>query len=187
VSLSASVFYNQYDNLRSTSLSAPDPVAQLPFPLFFENNLEGDTHGAELSASDQLLEWWRLHGSYTFLSEDIRVAPGRFDYNQALNETADPRHQFRLRSMMNIRPGVELDAMLRRIGSFQFNNSGVPDTVPGYAELDARLAWHPTPNLELALAGQNLLHDRHLEYVISSPSPREEISRSVYARAAWRW
>jgi iron complex outermembrane receptor protein len=187
VSLSASAFYNQYDDLRSTSLSPPDPVVQLPFPLFFENNLEGDTHGVELSASEQVLDWWRLHGAYTFLSEDIRVKAGRTDYNQALNETADPRHQFRLRSAMNLRMGVEMDAMLRGIGAFQFNDSGVAGTVPGYVELDARVAWHPTTHVEIALAGQNLMHDRHLEYVISSPSPREEISRSVYARAAWRW
>ncbi len=59
MSISASAYYNRYDDLRSTTLSAPDPVLHLPFPLFFENNLEGHTDGVELTATNQVLAWWR--------------------------------------------------------------------------------------------------------------------------------
>jgi hypothetical protein len=41
--------------------------------------------------------------------------------------------------------------------------------------------------LELSLVGQNLLHDHHLEYVGSGSSPREEIGRRVFTKAAVRW
>jgi len=187
VSLSLSAFYNQYANLRSTSLSPPDPVLQLPFPLFFENNLEGTTFGTEVSANYQALEWWRVHVGYTFLSEDIRVAPGRADFNNALNETADPAHQFFLRSSMTLPRNVELDASLRRIADLPFNQAGTPDVVPGYGELDARLAWQPGQAVALSIAGQNLLHEQHLEYVIASPNPRGEIRRRVHGSMTFRW
>jgi iron complex outermembrane receptor protein len=73
------------------------------------------------------------------------------------------------------------------VDSFVFNNSGAPATVPAYCELDVRLSWHASKNLELSIVGQNLLHDRHLEYVISSPNPREEIVRGVYGKVTWRY
>jgi iron complex outermembrane receptor protein len=187
VSTSVSFFYNRYDDLRSTSLSPPNPITRLPFPLFFDNNLEGDTYGVELSANEQLFDWWRLRGGYTFLGEDIRVKPGRFDFNNALNETADPRHQATLHSSMTLKDRVELDAGLRWIASFRYNLSGVAATLPRYAEMDARVAWQASRRVELSLVGQNLLHDQHLEYAISPPNPTEEIGRSVYAKAAFRF
>lgn len=184
---SIALFYNDYDDIRSTSLSPPDPIFGLPFPLFYENNLEGETYGFELSVNYQALDWWRLRGGYNLLKEEIRVKPGRTDFNNALNETADPEHQFSIRSSMNLLRNVELDAALRWVDSFRFNSSGTPDTVPSYFELDVRLSWHPTKNLELSVVGQNLLHDQHLEYVIASPNPREEIARSVYGKVTWRF
>ncbi len=186
-SASVSAFRNHYDDLRSTSLSRPDPIFGLPFPLFFENNLEGETFGAELGASLAALDWWRLDGGYAFLNEDIRVQAGRSDFNNALNETADPRHQLSFRSSMDLPKRTELDLSFRWVDALRYNNGGEPGTVPSYGELGARLAWFPTPRLELSVVAQDLLHDQHLEYVISTPNPRTEIARSVHAKAALRW
>ena len=161
-------------------------MLQLPFPLFFENNLEGHTTGIEIGVTNQLFSWWRLHTGYAFLSEDLHAKAGRTDFNQALNETADPPHQLAVRSAFTVAP-LELDAALRWVDALRFNDGGTPGTVPGYAELDGRAGWHAASHLELSLVAQNLLHDRHLEYVISSPNPREEIGRRVYVRAALRW
>ncbi|HPU56296.1 MAG TPA: TonB-dependent receptor [Verrucomicrobiota bacterium] len=185
VSGSISAFYNAYDNLRSTSSSPPPALFGLP--LYFDNNLEGETYGFELSVQYQVLDWWRVQANYTLLKEDIRVKSGRTDFNNALNETADPEHQVGLRSSMDLPGNIELDLGLRWIDSFVFNDVGTPATVPDYFELDARIAWRPTRNVELSIVGQNLLHDHHLEYVISSPNPREEIERGVYARIAVQW
>ena len=185
LSTSLSAFYNQYDDLRSTSPSPPPAVFGLP--LFYENNLEGETYGFELSLNYQLLEWWRLKLGYTLLREDIRVKSGAVDFNNALNETADPENRFSIRSSMNLPHGLELDAGLRWVDSFRYNTSGTAATVPAYWELEARLAWHVNENWEIAVVGQNLLHDQHAEYVVSSPNPREEIRRSVYAKVSYRW
>jgi len=182
---SISTFFNDYDKVRSTSLSPPPAFAG--FPLFYANNLEGQTYGIELSTNFQALDWWRLHGGYTFLREHIRIKPGRTDFNNALNETADPQNRFSLRSSMDLPQNFELDAGLRWVDSFRFNNSGKPDRVPDYFELDIRLGWHPTKHLELSIFGQNLLRDQHLEYVISGSNPREEIRRGVHGRVTWRF
>jgi iron complex outermembrane receptor protein len=182
---SISTFYNDYDNVRSTSPSPPPAFFGLP--LVYTNNLEGRTYGIEVSTNIQALRWWRLHGGYTFLREHIKIKPGRTDFNNALNETADPENRFSIRSSMDLPQGFELDAGLRWVDSFRFNNSGKPDTVHDYFELDLHLGWHPTKHLELSIVGQNLLHDQHLEYVISSPNPREEIRRGVHGKVTWRF
>src|SRR6202035_5277251 len=64
---SLSIFYNDYSTLRSTTATAATPTYPYPYPVYFRNNLEGDTYGAELSASYQLLDWWRLHLGYDLL------------------------------------------------------------------------------------------------------------------------
>ncbi|MGE0158239.1 MAG: TonB-dependent receptor plug domain-containing protein [Gemmatimonadales bacterium] len=182
-----STFYNRYDDLRSTSTSPPDPVFQLPFPFYFDNNLEATTYGAELVADVVLREDWSLRGGYTLLHEDVEVKEGQADFNNALNETADPEHQVSLFSSMDLPGGVDLDVGVRWIGSFTYNESGVAAEVPDYWETDARAAWRPTAWAELAIEGQNLLNDQHLEYVISSPNPRQEIRRAIRGRVSIRW
>jgi iron complex outermembrane recepter protein len=181
-----SLFYNEYADVRSTSLSPPDPLFRLPFPFFFENNLEGTTHGLEFTANYQLRDWWRLSAGYTWLKEDIHVKPGRFDFNNALNETADPEHQVLLRSSMDLAGNVALDFNLRWVDALIKNNAGVADEVPAYAALDLRLGWSPSATTEVALVGRNLLDPQHPEFGVTSPA-RKEIERSLWLKAAWRF
>ena len=184
VSTSISTFYNTYDNVRSYT---PDPTSILGgFPLIAANNLEGDTYGVELNANYQVLDWWRLHGGYDLLKENIHVKPGQVDFSDGLNETADPQQQFQIRSSMDLPENVELDAALRWVDTLHNNNGATAGTVPSYFEMDIRLAWHPTKNLELSVVGQNLLHDQHPEYGYPS-AMREEIRRGVYGKVAWQF
>lgn len=184
--LSVSAFLHDYDDLRSTTVGPPDPVFGLPFPFIYENNLEGRTYGVEFNTSYQVLDWWLLRGSYNLLKEDLRVRPGRADFNNALNETADPEHQLSLRSSMDLPGNLELDLGLRWVDELRANNAGVAVTVPDYAELDARLGWHPRPGLEFSLVGRNLLHRRHHEYTRAN-SPDVAIERSVSGKITWRF
>jgi iron complex outermembrane receptor protein len=174
------VFYNDYNDVRSTTTN------QTLIPFFFQNNLEGHTYGFELTANYQLLDWWRLHGGYDLLKEDIRVKPGKFDINNGLNETADPQQQFSIRSSMDLPQNINFDTGLRWVDRLENNNGAKVGTVPSYFELDARLAWRPVKSLELSVVGQNLLHDHHPEYGFPSPS-REEIARSVYGKISWQF
>ena len=181
VSTSISTFYNDYNNVRSSTTT---PV--FGFPLVFHNNLKGETYGFELTADYQALDWWRLHGGYGLLKENIYVKSGQADFSHGLNETADPQQQFSLRSSMDLPENVELDAGLRWVDTLHNNNGPKPGTVPSYFELDARLAWRPVKSLELSIVGQNLLHDQHPEYGFPSPT-REEIARSIYGKITWQF
>jgi iron complex outermembrane receptor protein len=178
---SLSTFYNQYDHVRSTAPSSHPTIPGLPFPLVFQNDLEGHTYGMELTANYQLLPAWRLHAGYTFLKENLRVKAGRFDFSDAHNETADPQQQFSLRSALDLSRNLDLSTALRWVDTLHVNNAAVVGIVPSYFELNARLGWHPTPNLELSLVGENLLHAQHPEYGFPYPS-RIEIRRSLFGR-----
>lgn len=185
LSTSISTFYNVYDDIRSLS-TTPPPLGILGFPFFFDNNLRGETYGIEWSANYQVLDWWRLHLGYNLLEENIRVKSGEFDLNNGLNETADPQHQVSIRSSMNLPHNFELDAHLRWVDALDINNGGTVASVPNYTELNVRLGWHATKNLELSLTGQSLLHDEHPEYGLPGPN-RVEIERSVYGKVQWRF
>ncbi|HEU5289318.1 MAG TPA: TonB-dependent receptor [Cyclobacteriaceae bacterium] len=186
VSGSLSSFYNVYDRIRSTSESPPDMFG-FTFPFYYENNLEAETYGLELNITWQALNWWRLRGGYSLLEEDVRIKEDKEDFNNSLNETADPQNRFMLRSSMNLPGNLEFDMSFRWIDAFQFNSSGVADTVSAYSELDIRLAWQPTRSIEISITGQNLLSNHHAEYVISNPNPRAEIERSVYGKVIWHF
>ena len=185
---SVSAFYNDYHHVRSTTATPTTAVYVFPYPIFFQNNLEGETHGLEISASYQMLEWWRLHAGYDLLQEHIRVRPGEVDATGATNETADPQQQVALRSSMDLPGGMTLDAALRWVDALHINNgpAGGPvvGIVPSYFELDSGIAWHVTRSLELSLMGRNLLHAYHTEYGFPSPT-REQIERSLFARITW--
>jgi iron complex outermembrane recepter protein len=179
VSTSLSTFYNDYNHLRSLNFENGTTL-----PVVFENNLQGDTYGFELTADYQVLDWWRWHGGYDFLKENIFVTPGQTDLDNGLNETADPENQVFLRSLMDLPWRTELDTAFRWIDTVHNNNGGTPGTVPAYAEMDVRLAWHATKNLEISVVGQNLLHDQHPEAGYPNSS-QEQIIRSIFGKVAW--
>ncbi|MCE0484783.1 MAG: TonB-dependent receptor [Methylacidiphilales bacterium] len=178
ISGSISTFYNDYNDIRSVApVGGP---ATLGLPLAFQNNLEGNTYGAELSADYQMLDWWRWHAGYDYLKEQIHVKPGETDFNNGTNETADPENQFSLRSSMDLPQNIEFDTALRWVDRLCGPDTA---TVPSYMELDARLGWHVTKDLEISVVGQNLLHDYHQEY----SSEGEAIVRSVYGKISWHF
>lgn len=180
---SISAFYNEYDRLRSVT---PGPSTNFFLPHVFDNNLEGETHGIELTVTYQMLDWWRVHGGYDLLKEHLHVKSGRTDLTDGHGETADPQQQFSLRSSMNLPRNLELNAGLHWVDRLPTNNGATVSDVPSYFELDVRLGWRATENLEFSIVGQNLLHDHHPEYGFPGPN-REEIKRSVYGKVTWRF
>jgi iron complex outermembrane recepter protein len=181
LSASVSSFFNHYDDIRSTTIT---PATLLPF--FFANGLEGDTYGLEFTSNYQVTDTWSLHAGYTLLKEHLHVKPGQVDINDALNETADPQHQFSLRSSLNLPRHMEFDTALRWVDTLHNNNGAIVGTVPSYFEMDSHLAWHASDRLEFALVGQNLLHNRHAEYGFPSPA-RPEIERTAYGKFTWHY
>jgi len=175
-SCSMALFYNQYDHVR-TAEPGPPPFG---LPITFGNGVEGNTYGMELCAENVVTDWWRLRGGYTWLKKDLSVKSGSNDLNDGTAESNDPEEQFLLQSSLDLPGNVEWDIIVRTVDM-------LPDPfVPSYVELDMRIGVRPTNHLELSIVGQNLLDDRHPEFIPSSPSPRE-IERSVYGTMIVRW
>jgi len=178
--ISIATYYNQYDDVRSTVL---DPVTI--FPLSFQNGLEGETYGMELSLTYQVNDRWQLASSYNLLREDIRIKEGKADFNNALNETADPGFQFTFRSALQLPKGFSVNGAFRWIDALPINNAGILAITPAYAELDGQVAWKASDHVTLAMSGRNLLHKEHTEYGIPGNNLRA-IQRSVYGKITVR-
>lgn len=181
VAASVSTFYNDYEHLRSLGLTDGTQL-----PLIFENELHGRTYGIEPSLDYQAFEWWRLHAGYDLIKEEIHPEPGGTDLFNGLNETADPQQQVYLRSSLDLPFHATLDANLRWIDTVHNNSGPTPGEVPSYAELDAAINWQATKHLEFALVGENLLHSQHAEAGYPGPT-QEQIARSVFVKAMFRW
>ncbi|WP_312552663.1 TonB-dependent receptor plug domain-containing protein [Massilia sp.] len=169
LSLSATLFYSDYDRLRTLELRPGLPAR-------FENRADGLARGLEAWASWQPMRGWRLSGGAVVQDIDIGANADSRDRSGVAGLAAnDPKHTWSLRSAHELAPGLQLDLSLRHIG-------GLPEpAVPGYHELDARIAWQARPNLELALVGRNLLHDKHAEFGV--PGLRQTFERSLTASA----
>jgi iron complex outermembrane receptor protein len=187
VSLDVAAYHNRYTDLASLEFGTPFLDAssgQTVIPIVNENMSAGRAQGVELQADWAPLDAWRFTASYTYTNLHIDAAGA--DLNSGvLFEGATPKHQFGLRSSLDLSPDVALDVHLRRVTDVR-SLPGFPSGqgLDDYSELDLRLAWRASESWELSLVGQNLLHDRHFEF--GAPEARGEMQRAVYAKAAWR-
>lgn len=167
--LSVSLYYNDYDDLRSVEAT---PATLLP--LFWGNGMEGHTYGADLWGGYSVTDWWKLSAGLSLEREHFQFKPGSSGLLGTVVAGDDPAHRAFIRSSMNLGDHWKFDADLRQIGA-------LPDPhVPGYVELNARLAWAPNDRWELSLTGMNLLHPWHQEYVLGNA---DRIGRTVFLDA----
>ncbi len=164
VLFSISAFYNQYDDLRTVSL---DPVTILPFR--FTNHGEGETFGIEAWGSVDVTAAWRISAGVATLEKDFEVRGGN-DISGLASTGDDPRYQVQLQSQSDLSPDLELDVRLRAVDALAATD--------GYVDADIRLGWRPTPAIELAVTGKNLLSERRFE--TGDPNRRRAFGRSVY-------
>jgi len=154
ISFSLSGFYNVYDDLRTIETT---PGTFLP--LRWGNLARGLVYGAEFWGSYRITDWWAIGPAFNIQHEHFRFIPGSAQIGGTTFIANDPNHQASLRSSMNITPVVTWDAFLRYVG--RLHSPPLAD----YAELDTRLGWKVTPQLELSLSGFNLIHAHHQEFV----------------------
>lgn len=170
LTVSAAAFYDSYDKLRSLEGGPPFVIA---------NGLEGTSHGLEIGASLEALNWWRLSGGYTFLKLELEAAPWSTDTTQVKLAGDSPRNQWYFRSMMTLPHDFELDLGVRSVG--ELPNQRVPD----YVACDAHLGWLPKESIEVSLVGQNLFDPQHPEF--GTPASRREVERSLYGKVTCRF
>ncbi len=169
----AAIFYNDYDDLRTTEGDAT-----------LGNRMHGSTRGFELAMRWEPAQQVRLHASYTWLDADLSLDPqSTADPGvPGFHEGLTPRHQFALRTLLELPRKVSADATLRYVDELRALD------VPEYTQLDLAVHWRPAGEWELSVVGANLLdpHQPEQGFPFSANGVPTETERSVYARVVWR-
>ncbi len=194
-SLDVAAFYNQYRDLRGSagmqvtcqptnvSVSADPSCLMQASWLEAYTELSNPDH-AKLYGGEVIARWapsrhWRLTASHALLRKQLHTT---FTHPSVTLFIVgqDPEHQTQVRSSLSLGAAWDWDMTWRSL-------SGVhPAQIPGYDEINTRLAWRPLPEWEVALVGQNLLHRAHREAVSEySDLLPTSIQRSYSLQVRW--
>jgi iron complex outermembrane recepter protein len=180
-------FYNTYSNLRTAEPGAPflegSPApTDVVIPFVAANKMSGATYGVELFADWRVVPKWRLVGSYSYLQMDISKNANSLDPTPDLPNGSSPRHQWYVRSSIDLPKHFDDDTTLRFVDHLPSLN------IPSYYSLDAHLGWRPVPTVEFSIAGQNLLNNQHLEFIpdFINTSPTE-VKRSIFGSITFKF
>jgi iron complex outermembrane recepter protein len=187
LSLDVTAFRNIYTHLRSGEpktdyyiyrLDSPSPP-HLIIPYLAQNKVHGSTYGTEIVAELKLQEWWRIRGWYAYLNMDL-------DARESLDPSGDsaeddsPRHQYNIRSAVDLPGDITFDITGRYMGVIDSYSVG-DNLVSDYFTVDSRLTWRPIEQMEFVLAGRNLVGGPRGEFGDELLSARStEIERTVY-------
>jgi iron complex outermembrane receptor protein len=182
ISLDFAVFYNFYDNIRSASAGQPflgefEDVLNVTVPINADNMNELQSYGLEFAGYWQALDYLAFNLAYSYSDFDY-LQENNFGTSDAA-PWATPRHEFSLRTQLDLPMDIEVDAWLRY-------TSAITDIdIDGYVNLDMRLAKKFGEHYELALVGQNLLEDSHQEFtgIEFVRGVTSEVERSFYLKA----
>ena len=161
-----SAFYNDYERLRSIE------------PPTLGNEMFGHSTGIEVASKWQVQQDWRLTLAATILNLHLHLEPGSADAAGAVQlQGSDPQRQLVLRSLHDVRPNLEFEMTARYVSELPALD------VPDYLALDIGVGWRLRKNLDLSLAGTNLLDSHHPEQAGASAT---EVRRAVFAELQWR-
>jgi iron complex outermembrane recepter protein len=191
--LDISTFYNRYHDVFSEDLSGgyrletalpfPTPLPpplHLLLPAEFGNDLYGPTLGGEIAPEWRPSDRWRLRGSYSYLSMDLRQAPGLLlGAGPQMVVESSPKHEVSLDSAFDVSRNLQIDLIYRFVSALPAEHA------PAYSTGDVHITWRFRPHLEFSLVGRNLFQPYHVEYG-ADPGDPVAIVRSAYASIAWR-
>jgi iron complex outermembrane receptor protein len=185
VSADIATFYNNYTHLRSAEPGNPfvqtDPAPMhLVVPFVASNKMHGGTYGAELFTEYKVIPRWKLSGSYSYLQMDIRKDLTSLDPTPDNPDASSPRHQFYVRSSLDVFRKLEHDFTVRYVDDLPGLN------IPSYYSVDTHFSYALPHSYELSIGSQNLLNHQHLEFVpdFINISPTE-VKRSIYGSITW--
>jgi iron complex outermembrane receptor protein len=185
-SLDLSAYFNIYKDLRTLETGAlrmvftPAP-AHFLLPLFFSNEMYGESHGLEISGNWKPAARWTLKSGYAFEQVDVRLDQTSDDtVLSSVARGGSPENSVQLQSHVELGHAITWDA------SAYFASRLPALGVPSRTRLDSGLTWQPRKNISASLVGQNLLKDHSLEYLnISGLTQSSLVKRSAYAKIMW--
>jgi iron complex outermembrane receptor protein len=182
------LYYNDYDHQDSIEPLVP-VLETTPSPphilaaATYKNLGYGETHGFEAAVNWKPSARWTLSPGYAFEQIHMHVQPSSKD-TLSINEAqgASPVQSVQLRSHFEISHRLAWDA------SAYFVDRLSSGPVPSYTRLDTGLTWQLNQALSFSAFGQNLVKDRHLEFVDSSGILESTlVKRSMYGKLTWHF
>jgi len=184
ISFDTSLFYNDYDKLRTVPLEFSFNETYAEVFGRFQYDGEGSTHGLELAVAWQALPSLKVDLAYSLIYENLPDIHITF-----VNET--PTNQLSLQANWQLTDTFTVDFWGRYVDKLRAIYSGdIVDAaypVDDYFTVDLQLRYSPSRDLEIALIGQNLLQHSHEEYVQEYYALPAEIERGVYMKATYRF
>jgi len=169
VKLNSAIFYNDYEGLISNNL------AEIP-----TNSVDGDKYGLELSVDFVITSWLNAFATYTYQTTD------RTDFGDL---EIDPENMVNAGLQMT-RNRWTADITLHYVDDY-FETLDVanpalgrleePQLVESYTTVDARIAYQPKENVEIALSALNLFDEEHVETNPIGWIGADEVGRRILA------
>lgn len=183
ISVDATAFFNDYDNLRTLE-QGPVGVSALisphyTIPLTSNNKADGEVYGLEIDVNWDITKRWNVAGNYSLLRQHLHLDSDSTDPTFENGERTSPKNQIKLRSNLDLPYNVEFDNFF-----YFIDNLG---GVKNYIRFDTRIGWKPIDQLEFSLIGHNLLDDYHQEHTSGLYTPSVEIGRSVFGQMKVRF
>jgi iron complex outermembrane recepter protein len=186
LSFDVAAYYNSYSHLTTVEPmlpfleSSPSPPHVVATNIV-SNLMHGETHGLETFATWRVTGRWSLTPSYAVEQMHFHPDRGSQDaFSAESKEGSTPHHWARLESGLNLLHGLRWNI------SSTFSERLPARAVPSCTRLDSNLTWSMREKLSLGIVGQNLLQDRHLEFVDTWQAlASTQTTRSVFAKFTW--
>tara|TARA_R110001583_G_scaffold21088_4_gene80284 strand:- start:19527 stop:21521 length:1995 start_codon:yes stop_codon:yes gene_type:complete len=188
LSLDLALYYNEYENLRSSSRGNPylsDDYTYLIVPLYLGNSIGGHSKGFELLMNWQATARSRYRFVYNYLDIDLSDNEDNDTSSIIISLIEDRalKHQVSLWGAFDLSPSVELDVRLYYNAERSWNE----EKIDAIVDADLRLGWQATQALSLSLVGRNLLHSAEQGFITEAWESASEIERSVFLNATLQW
>jgi iron complex outermembrane receptor protein len=187
VALDVSAFDNRYRNLITSEPSAPSltfvgGVPMIAVSTQFQNLGAADTRGLEFAGHMTVTDAWHLVGAFSTFHLTPHSDALSHDAMAATSDGNAPSFQWRIHSALSLGPRTQTDFLLFHVGALGQLQ------IPSYTRADARVEWKLTSRVALAIQGQNLLSDSHLEFGGANTSiVTTRVPRSAGVRVMWSY
>ena len=188
LSMDLATYYSDYSHQQTSGPGAPFFEAtpsppHLVEPLTIGNLRYGEAHGLEMAVNLKVTDRWTLSPGYDFEQIHMHLGAASQDSQSVLYaDDSSPVHGAQLRSHLNLAHGIAWDA------SAYFVDRLKSGEIPSYTRLDTGLTWRFTEGLAMSVVGQNLVKDRHIEFLDDSETVNSTlVKRSAYAKLTWQF
>jgi iron complex outermembrane receptor protein len=188
LSIDVSAYHNNYSDQETLEPAVPfventPPPPHLIAPLTYENLMHGEADGIEVAANWQVAHRWTLSPSYAFEELHMHLAPTSQDTTSIEEvEGGSPTNSAQLRSRLFLWRGLVWDTSAYFVGRL------TDPREPSYTRLDSQLSWNLRERTSVSFVGQNLVKDRHEEFVDLSGTARSTlVKRNAYVKFSWQF